>query len=373
MKGMKRLSLWYLLLFVPFLVSCGGGGSSNPVAVISSPQITSITPATGEAGTTVWIRGSGFGATQGSSQVKYGTLQAPVTSWSDTLIEVTIPTNPGSSQGFTVLVNGQVSAPSQQFELSEPVIYGVYPSSAQPGATMTISGRGFGAYPGASFVALNTQRVQTDSWSDTAITLRLPTSGLQAGTVNVVVWVDGTRPTAMATFQLQSPRIVALYPTADNIGATLTIHGQGFGTTSTGNLVTVGGQYAQIQSWSDNVIQVTVPSTTAAGVKQVIVRVGDAASDGVSFEVNAPEITSQQPNPASEDQSITLYGQYLSATSDQVSRFVSVQGYGNVGSVVWNDTSVQFLWPVRNVLGNQNVSVTIWVGGLQTTFTVQAE
>jgi predicted alpha-1,2-mannosidase len=75
--------------------------------------ITSISPATADAGQVVTINGSGFGASQGSGYVAFSDLgtnwgapgnSAPFTvnSWSDTTITFTVPTPSGSSGQFRV-------------------------------------------------------------------------------------------------------------------------------------------------------------------------------------------------------------------------------------------------------------------------------
>ena len=60
------------------------------------PTITSISPTSGTAGTPVTITGTKFGATQGTSTVKFGTVVAAVTSWSDTKIVATAPAGSGT-------------------------------------------------------------------------------------------------------------------------------------------------------------------------------------------------------------------------------------------------------------------------------------
>jgi len=60
------------------------------------PTITQIEPTSGAVGSTVYIKGTNFGATQGSSgHVWFGIvnlIEATVTSWSDTLIACQVPT-----------------------------------------------------------------------------------------------------------------------------------------------------------------------------------------------------------------------------------------------------------------------------------------
>src|SRR5258708_15208613 len=82
---------------------------STLISAQSAPVITSLTPPTGTHGTVVTIAGNNFGATQGTSTVKFNTtLATSFTSWSNTSIVVTDPA--GSPDRYvTVTVNGVTS------------------------------------------------------------------------------------------------------------------------------------------------------------------------------------------------------------------------------------------------------------------------
>src|SRR5229473_943677 len=63
----------------------------KPLVTVVAPSITSLTPASGPIGFSVTIAGSNFGATQGTSTVTFGGINAAVTSWSSTSIVTTVP------------------------------------------------------------------------------------------------------------------------------------------------------------------------------------------------------------------------------------------------------------------------------------------
>lgn len=67
------------------------GLASNALSFTAIPHIGSLSPASGPVGTTITITGTGFGGTQNTSTVKFGTLTATPTSWSDTAIGVPVP------------------------------------------------------------------------------------------------------------------------------------------------------------------------------------------------------------------------------------------------------------------------------------------
>ena len=99
-----------------------GGRVSNPSNFLVIPQrLNSVTPNTGNPGASVTLAGTGFGASQGTSTVNFGSLNATVTSWSNTQIVATVPNVPvDTAVGLTVTVNGVASNPVN-FLVTSPV------------------------------------------------------------------------------------------------------------------------------------------------------------------------------------------------------------------------------------------------------------
>jgi hypothetical protein len=75
---------------------------------VLAPSITSFTPSSGIAGTLVTITGDGFSPHNFNNVVKFGTIQAPTISSSETSLVVAVPSNlnPGAMK-LTVISNGQ--------------------------------------------------------------------------------------------------------------------------------------------------------------------------------------------------------------------------------------------------------------------------
>lgn len=80
-----------------------------------SPVLTSLSPTVGYYGTSVTLSGKHFGATQGSSAVKFAGVAAPVTSWSDTSIVVTVPA--GASTGNVVVTVSSIASNGINFTI----------------------------------------------------------------------------------------------------------------------------------------------------------------------------------------------------------------------------------------------------------------
>src|SRR5258708_6235210 len=75
------------------VVTVGGAASNGAGFTVTTPapSITSLNPASGLIGTSVTIAGANFGATQGTSTVKFNGIAATVTSWSATSIIAPVP------------------------------------------------------------------------------------------------------------------------------------------------------------------------------------------------------------------------------------------------------------------------------------------
>ncbi len=68
------------------------GGESNAAPFSVLPRVTKLVPKYGVQGATIVVKGSGFGATRGTSYMKFGTLKATTyVSWTATEIQVKVP------------------------------------------------------------------------------------------------------------------------------------------------------------------------------------------------------------------------------------------------------------------------------------------
>lgn len=75
---------------------------------LGAPNISSVSPSSGQIGTSVTVTGSGFGTSQGTSTLTFNNILAPITSWSDTAISTVVPT--GATNGpLVVTVSGAPS------------------------------------------------------------------------------------------------------------------------------------------------------------------------------------------------------------------------------------------------------------------------
>jgi hypothetical protein len=86
------------------------GTASGTVAfTVNSLNLVSVSPDTAGAGSTVTFSGIGFGATQGSGQVRLGSAAGTVVSWSDTAITATVASGSISGVARVQVSNGELS------------------------------------------------------------------------------------------------------------------------------------------------------------------------------------------------------------------------------------------------------------------------
>ena len=252
-----------------------------------APTITTLNPTSGAVGSSVVITGTNFGATQGTSTVKFNGTAATTTAWSATSITATVPT--GATTGNVVVtVNGQASnGVSFTVATPAPTITALNPTSGAVGSSVVITGTNFGTTQGTSTVKFNGTTATTTAWSATSITAKVPTG---ATTGNVVVTV-GTQASNGVSFTVTTPAptITTLNPTSGAVGSSVVITGTNFDATQGTSTVKFNGTTATVTAWTATSITATVPTGATTG--NVIVMVNGQASNGVSFTVTSGSIT----------------------------------------------------------------------------------
>ncbi|HYJ84990.1 MAG TPA: IPT/TIG domain-containing protein [Pyrinomonadaceae bacterium] len=254
------------------------GNYDSYVAVplpISTPSISGLSATSGTVGTSISVNGSNFGATQGSSTLKFNGVTATPASWSATSIAALVP-SAATTGPVVVTVNG-VASNGIAFTVN-PKINSLSPASGPVGTSITISGTTFGAIQGSSTVSFNGATATPSSWNDTSIVIQVPPGTL---TGPVVVTVGG-QASGGVTFTV-TPKINSLSPTAGGSGTSVTISGSSFGASQGSSTVTFNGTTAAPTSWSDTSIVAAVPAGATTG--PVIVTVGGAPSDSLTFTV----------------------------------------------------------------------------------------
>ena len=93
------------------------GGSPSPPPP-APPSISTLSPSSGSTGTPVTITGANFGATPGTSTVRFNGTAATPTSWSASSISVPVPS--GATTGNVVVTVGGVPSNGAAFQITAP-------------------------------------------------------------------------------------------------------------------------------------------------------------------------------------------------------------------------------------------------------------
>jgi RHS repeat-associated protein len=254
----------------------------------AAPVISSLSPTLGPSGTPVTISGSGFGGTQGTSTVKFGSFTAQISSWSDASIVALVPTGFSTVQNSAavvqVTVGGVGSNQFSYFLVTNPILYSMSPSTGPIGASVTLSGANFGATQGSSNVKFGTATAQITSWSDRTIVASAP-SGI-SGSVNVKVTVGGIGSGTIAYTVSTNPFISRLSANSAPANTEITVYGTNFGSSQGSSTVAVNATSAIPSSWTSTAISIPVPDGATTG--NIIVTVNGIASNGYAFMVTPP-------------------------------------------------------------------------------------
>jgi RHS repeat-associated protein len=171
---------------------------SSPVTAgslftIINPVITALEPPSGPVGGTLFINGSGFGASQNGAVFING-VSAPIagtclqnpwyTCWNDTQIQVIVP---NTTTGMITVSNDGIVSNLVPFTVTNPpVITSLSPSTGEPTTVITIGGSSFGATQSNSTAAVGGINAAVSSWSDGQIVASVPDIAMN-GPVTVTV------------------------------------------------------------------------------------------------------------------------------------------------------------------------------------------
>lgn len=323
--------------------------NGKPFTVVTN--ITSLSPTSGAVGTAVTIAGSSFGATQGTSSVKFNGTTAAITSWSADSIVTSVPA--GSSTGNVVVRVNNVDSAGKPFTvIPAPAITSLSPTSGVIGTTVTVTGSNFGATKGSSTLKFNGTLATTSSWSASSIVAVVP-----AGSTTGPVVVQTSGGTSNGSAFTVLPTITGLSPASGGIGAAVAIYGSNFGSTQGTGTVRFNGTLATVSSWSASTVRVVVPTGATTG--NIVVQTAAGSSNGLSFTVaQPPTITSVSPPSGRVGASITISGTNFGA----IRGIGSVRFGGKVAEVVsWSSTSV-----VVSIPSGANGALILRANGMDT-------
>ncbi len=168
-----------------------------------------------------------------------------------------------------------------------PSAFELQPSTAVPGATVSIGGKGFGTFRSVQVnrVTVSGLPALIQRWEPDLIEVKVP-SQAQSGPVEIVA---GKNKLSAGTLTVVQPTIAAVTPAEIESGHTVHITGAHFGLTAGPrdpntmfgvNDVTIGGVVVRPRRWKDDRIEVEVPANAASGDVMVRLASSDPLPDG---------------------------------------------------------------------------------------------
>jgi RHS repeat-associated protein len=332
----------------PVVVTTNGVASNGfAFNVDATPTISSISPSSGPAGTTITITGTNLGDAQDTIVVDFEGVMVPASSLNETSLTVTVSAAaPPGTYNLTVYVNGYPGSGMTFTVIPTPVISQVNPNSGVAGTPVAILGNNFGYSQGSSTLTFNgAPAASITYWSNTNISA-VPPSNATTGPV-VVVENSVTSTSTNNIFTVTNPAIGSISPPAAAPGAIVTINGSGFQTNSYQTIqVLFNGVLYTPNQYSATSVIAEVPNNASSGPVTVVV--GGVTSNSVSFTVEQPPtITSFSPGGPEDSIGnlvpITITGSGFGAT--QSNSTVNFFGSSTAPAInTWSDTSIS-LWP----------------------------
>lgn len=163
----------------------------------------------------------------------------------------------------------------------------LHPSTAVPGATLSIGGKGFGAFQSVQVNRVTVGGVPAliQRWESDLIEVKVPFQA-QSGPVEVIA---GKKKLSAGTLTVVGPTIASVTPAEIEAGHTVQVAGAHFGNTAGPrdpntmfgvNDVMIGGVVVRPRRWKDDLIEVEVPTNAASGDVVVRLASSDPLPDG---------------------------------------------------------------------------------------------
>jgi RHS repeat-associated protein len=159
--------------------------NSDITYTVINPVINTLSPPEGPLGGSITLNGSGFGASQSGNTVQFNGATASISSWSNTSISATVPSN-ATTGPVTVTVGGVISDGVTFTVTGTLAVTGASPGVGPVGTSVTITGTGFGTTQNGGSASFNGTVGSIGSWSATQIVAVVP-SGTTTGSVSVTV------------------------------------------------------------------------------------------------------------------------------------------------------------------------------------------
>lgn len=278
-----------IILVAATVLAILSGCSENKESLVGShsPELLSIIPKAGNAGTEAVISGYWFGKDASGVSVQINGKSASVVSVSNDRINVVMPENELGTYPITVNVNGK-EVEGLKFRYAEPVeketlaVYAYNPSSGIEGDEIVVTGRCFSHKVAENTVTVNGKNAVIKEAKPTRMVIVLPDN--PQGKYSMVVTVNGVEAEGPQFTYLRKPEleITEISPSSASAGSKVTLKGDLFSENPAENIVKFNGIQAEVVSASVKELVVIVPENPL-GPCPVTITVGDKTVSGPDF------------------------------------------------------------------------------------------
>ncbi|MDD9947510.1 MAG: IPT/TIG domain-containing protein, partial [Myxococcales bacterium] len=200
--------------------------SERELVVLAPLTLRRFKPTQGPVGSLVNLVGTGFDAAPEQNLVTIAGNRAQVVSAGPGRLRVRVPET--GSGPIRLAVAGQVVETRAPFVVNRPpVVTGVTPAAAEPGARVTVHGSGFGTRPSLLRAKVGNVRARVVSAKDDLLVVAVPADA-KTGRLSVTKPLHGRAVSPQSVTIVERLFISALRSSRVQAGALLTIRGGGF-------------------------------------------------------------------------------------------------------------------------------------------------
>jgi hypothetical protein len=353
--------------------------SNTATATLKITPAITLTPNSGQSGTTVQVRGNGFIASSAVTLSVDGTrlTTSPSVFGADSsgniIVSFAIPSLSGGTH--TITANDGTSSATAAFSVTSNVSTGQ--STGKVGSTGTVSGTGFGARAtvAVKFDSVTLSSAVADANGNVTINFSVPAA---ASGIHTIVITDGTRSNNF-TYTVQPA--VTINPASGNVGTTITVTGTGFGASSSINISYDGSKITTTPIQADsngNFSAVFSAPASKGGIRVISVTdVSNTLTTNFAMDSTAPSAP-QNLTPTNDtkapslaaftwstvnDPSGVTYEFQLSSSSDFSTPLISATNLSGAGYTITQVNKLKsasrnhpYYWRVRAIDGADNVS-----------------
>lgn len=271
------------LVTLALLAACGG--ATAPVTVNGPlPNLVALSVAEAEFGDQVGVHGYHFGDAQRDGRVLIGDIEAPVVSWSDAQIHISVPSGLEPGRNLVAVITAPGRSGDSILKV-RPTLHRITESHGGE-SEITLAGENFGAGQGHVYLmgAADTALPITQ-WSPQEIQAVIPAE-IAAGRYRVTVenrMNDKNDRDTVVKFAVDS-----LAPASATAGTVITLAGRNFGPTQGLATLTVGEHFALIDSWASQSITFRVPAGVSTGLHSVTLRIAGQSDSSRVLAFTAP-------------------------------------------------------------------------------------